>query len=181
MEFFDIVDKNGMPTGEVVEREEAHLKGIPHRTSHVWIMRKRDNAVEILLQKRCMAKDSYPGCYDISSAGHVPQGDDYLISAIRELKEELGLDIKPEEMEELGIINIKCDDVFHGREYHDKQVAKVYLLWIDEDESYFKCQPEEIDEVRWMDFEECKQAVMDNSIPNCIILDELKMLEENIK
>ena len=32
MEIFDIVDENGMPTGETIERNEAHRKGICHRT-----------------------------------------------------------------------------------------------------------------------------------------------------
>ena len=42
MEFFDIVDENGLPTGEVIERKEAHSVGARHRTSHVWIVRKRN-------------------------------------------------------------------------------------------------------------------------------------------
>ena len=43
MELLDIVDENGIPTGEVVEREKAHREGVRHRTSHVWIARKRDD------------------------------------------------------------------------------------------------------------------------------------------
>ena len=35
MEYFDIVDENGNPTGEIVSRDEAHDKGIRHRTAHV--------------------------------------------------------------------------------------------------------------------------------------------------
>ena len=84
MELFDVVDENGMPTGEIIERSEAHRLGKPHRTSHVWIVRKKGERVEILLQKRCEQKDSYPGCYDISSAGHIPAGDDFEESALRE-------------------------------------------------------------------------------------------------
>lgn len=38
MELLDIVDENGCPTGETVERETAHRKGIRHRTSHVWLV-----------------------------------------------------------------------------------------------------------------------------------------------
>ena len=36
MEYLDIVDEMGNPTGEIVEREYAHRHGIRHRTSHVW-------------------------------------------------------------------------------------------------------------------------------------------------
>ena len=42
MEFFDITDENGTPTGETVSRSEAHDKGISHRTAHIWIVRKRE-------------------------------------------------------------------------------------------------------------------------------------------
>ena len=181
MEYFDVVDENGKPTGEIVERKEAHAKGIAHRTSHVWIMRKKDDRLQILLQKRCEDKDSYPGCYDISSAGHIHHGDDYAISAIRELKEELGVEISPDELIDCGLIRTRFDEVFHGKEFHDKQVAQVYLLWLDREEEDFIVQKEEIDCVTWMDFEECKQAVRENSIPNCIIIEELKMLEKHIE
>ena len=36
MEFLDVVDESGNPTGETVSRSDAHRKGIAHRTSHVW-------------------------------------------------------------------------------------------------------------------------------------------------
>ena len=92
-EMLDVVDENGMPTGETVPREKAHAEGIRHRTSHVWLLRARSGEIQVLLQKRCETKDSWPGCYDISSAGHIPAGVDFLPSAIRELQEELG--VKP--------------------------------------------------------------------------------------
>lgn len=41
MEYLDIVDEMGNPTGEIVEREYAHRHGIRHRTSHVWLLRKK--------------------------------------------------------------------------------------------------------------------------------------------
>ena len=90
-EFLDIVDENSQPTGERIDREIAHAEGIWHRTAHVWIARKKKGKIEILLQKRAEHKSSFPGCYDISSAGHIPAGDEYKVSAIRELKEELGI------------------------------------------------------------------------------------------
>ena len=41
MEILDVVDETGAPTGETVERAEAHREGVRHRTSHVWIARNR--------------------------------------------------------------------------------------------------------------------------------------------
>ena len=90
-EMLDIVDENGVPTGQSVPRTTAHAEGLRHRTSHVWIVRRKNGRVQVLLQMRCAAKDSYPGCYDISSAGHIPAGAEFVGSALRELREELEL------------------------------------------------------------------------------------------
>ena len=99
MEFLDIRDKNGNPTGEVKERSLVHADGDIHGTSHVWIVRKNEKgSYDLLLQKRSENKDAFPGCYDISSAGHLPAGQDYLSSALRELEEELGIKAKPEQL-----------------------------------------------------------------------------------
>ena len=77
MEYLDEVNENGEPTGRTVEREIAHSNGVRHRTAHVWIIRQYGGKIQVLLQKRSKTKDSYPGCYDISSAGHIPAGSDY--------------------------------------------------------------------------------------------------------
>ena len=52
MEYFDLVDAEGMPTGEIVSREEAHRLGLPHRTTHTWVIRRKDGRRQALLQKR---------------------------------------------------------------------------------------------------------------------------------
>ena len=59
-EILDIVDDNGQPTGEVIDRVTAHREGILHRTSHVWLVRMKDSRLQVLLQKRSEEKDSYP-------------------------------------------------------------------------------------------------------------------------
>ena len=154
MEILDIVDDNGIPTGKTVERKTAHREGIQHRTAHLWIARKKGGNIELLLQKRCMEKDSFPGCYDISSAGHIPAGMDYVPSALRELREELGVTAKEE-------------------------VCNVYLMWLDREAEDFVVQKEEIDSVMWMEYQACRKAVIENAIPNCIDIEELDMLEEH--
>ena len=45
-EIFDVVDENGIPTGETIERIEAHRKGTRHRTAHVWILRENAGSTE---------------------------------------------------------------------------------------------------------------------------------------
>lgn len=175
-EFLDIVDETGQPTGEIVDRETAHAKGVLHRTSHVWLARKKNGKIQILLQKRAKHKSSFPGCYDISSAGHIPAGDRYEISALRELKEELGVQAEEKDLIYCGDRKVIWDDVFFGKPFHDRQISRVFLLWLDREESEFTIQEEEVDSVLWMDFEQCYAGVQNGLFQNCIVLEELQML-----
>ena len=180
MEWLDIVDENGEPVGKTVERSYAHRNGIPHRTAHVWIFRKQEGRTEILLQKRSENKDSFPGCYDISSAGHIPAGAEYIPSALRELSEELGLTVTEASLEYCGIKRVSTDDCFHGIPYHDRQVTKIYMLWYTPEMGDFVLQEEEVSEVRWMEFPDCMDGVRNGTFANCIDLQELETLASHI-
>ena len=175
MELLDVVNEYGEPTGEIVDRERAHVEGIRHRTAHLWLLRKREGRTKILLQKRSATK-SFPGCYDISSAGHIPAGCEYRESAVRELKEELGVDAEESELIYCGDMYITWDDEFFGKPYHDRQYTGVFLLWTDLDEDQFILQEEEVDSVLWMDFEQCIRGVKENSFRHCMDIEELMMV-----
>ena len=153
MEIFDIIDESGRPTGKTVDRETAHAEGILHRTAHVWLLRRRGDRTEVLLQKRSRNKDSHPGCYDISSAGHIPAGVDFVPSALRELKEELGVDASAEELVCCGRRRIFHRDVFYGRDFVDNQVSNIYCMWKDIEPEQMTLQKEEVEEVIWMDLD----------------------------
>lgn len=88
-EQFDLVDEQGNPTGQVAERKTAHALGLRHRTAHIWVVRRGEYGMQVLLQKRSAQKESFPGRYDTSAAGHIHAGDTPLMSALRELEEEL--------------------------------------------------------------------------------------------
>lgn len=51
MEILDVVDETGAPTGETVERAEAHREGVRHRTSHVWIARNRNGRIQLCCRR----------------------------------------------------------------------------------------------------------------------------------
>ena len=51
---------------------------------------------ELLLQKRSATKKSHPNFWDISGVGHIRAGETVIEGAIRELKEELGVEVKEE-------------------------------------------------------------------------------------
>ena len=176
MELLDIVDENGEPTGQTIDRAEAHAKGVRHRTSHLWLLREKEGRVQILLQKRADNKPSYPGCYDISSAGHIPAGDGFVVSALRELGEELGLSANAEELVPIGRRTIVSDEVFFGKEFHDRQVSKVFVLWKDTEE--FTVQREEVSAVVWKDFEACFEDVANDRLKHCIAVEELQLIKD---
>jgi isopentenyldiphosphate isomerase len=176
MELLDIVDETGEPTGKTITREEAHRRGIRHRTSHVWLFRIRNGKAQVLLQKRSRDKDSFPGCYDISSAGHIQAGDNFLPSALRELKEELGIEAGEDELIFCGQRRFTFRDSFHGQVFLDSQVSNVYALWFDAEAEAFQFQRSEIEAVLWMDWYECVEMVKKQTAPNCIWMEELEML-----
>lgn len=154
MEYFDVCDDRGEPTGEIVSREEAHRLGIRHRTAHVWVVRRLDGRWQALLQKRSMGKDSFPGKYDTSAAGHIQAGDEPLESALRELREELGIRARPEALRFAGTFDIKYEKVFHGKPFRDDELAHVYVYGGPVDAAALALQAEEVERVDWFDVED---------------------------
>ena len=162
MEYLDIVDENGTPTGETVSRDAAHREGIRHRTAHVWVVRNRAEAepgYEILLQKRSEEKESFPGMYDTSSAGHIPAGDEPLESALRELKEELGIAAAPEDLRFAGIFRIRYEKEFHGSLFRDNEVTSVYIYDHPVEIEKLVLQESEVSQVRWFGLEEVRDEI----------------------
>lgn len=177
LELFDICREDGTPTGRVKERSMVHRDGDLHRTVHMWIVRRRDDGgVDVLLQKRSANKDSYPGCYDISSAGHMHAGDDFQESAVREIEEELGLHVEFSDFRFVGFHHGNLTDTFWGEQFVDREVSAVYLydkpIKIEE----LKLQESEVEEVRFFDYFEIQRGMQDKTLPNCIYQEEFLML-----
>lgn len=86
-ELFDVVDSEDRVIGQAT-RGEVHAKGLLHRSVHILVFNSQG---ELFLQKRAMTKDENPGFWDSSAAGHVDAGEEYQVSAHRELLEELGI------------------------------------------------------------------------------------------
>lgn len=154
MELFDVIDSKGNPAGQIVSREKAHAEGIPHRTAHIWIIRKKEGRVQILLQKRSQNKDSFPGKFDTSSAGHIQAGDEPLESALRELKEELGISATPEQLHFAGTFPISFAKEFHGKMFRDEEIAFVYIYQEPVNIAELVLQTEEVEKVQWFDLED---------------------------
>ena len=171
----DVIDEQGQKTGMIKERGVVHREGALHATAHIWIARPNEKSgYDILLQKRSACKDSHPGCYDISSAGHVTAGDEVLDSAIRELKEELGIDVKPEDLTEIGVQYKKFEGKFYGKPFRDYQRSVMYLYQEPVDIADLTLQESEIESVCWMDYREALDAIRSNRIKHCIYEDEFR-------
>lgn len=173
MEMFDVIDMDGNKTGAIKERGVVHREGALHATSHIWIARKNEKSgYDILLQKRSACKDSHPGCYDISSAGHIGAGDEALESALRELEEELGIKAKPEELLEFGVQYKNYEGEFYGRPFRDNQRSILYLYKEPINMDELVLQESEIESVIWMDYKETLEAIRENTIKHCIYEEE---------
>ncbi|MFM1879163.1 MAG: hypothetical protein RLZZ241_2029 [Bacteroidota bacterium] len=98
-EKIDIWDGFGRPTGKTAMKSEAHLRGWFHPTAHVWFYTRSGC---LLLQKRSRSKDTFPSYWDVSVAGHLQTDETPLLGAIREIKEEIGLEIRPTQLQWVG-------------------------------------------------------------------------------
>ena len=177
-EMLDLVNEQGDSIGRAVPRSEAHRLGLRHRTSHVWLVRRKNGVLEVLLQKRSDEKDSFPGCYDISSAGHIPAGQGFVDSALRELKEELGVTAQPQDLILCGQRSFQFSAVFHGKPFKDNQVSNVYLLWLDQPLS---AREGENSAVRWMPLVDCLRNVENGALNSCIFPEELRMVQATVE
>ena len=176
MEYFDVVDEYGRPTGETVSREKAHRDGVRHRTAHVWVTRPSGKGTDILLQKRSMDKDSFPGLYDTSSAGHVPAGEEPLTSALRELAEELGIHGEPKDLEYAGTFLNRYEKEFRGKLFRDDEVTFVYVFLRPVEIGDLTLQESEVDEAKWFDLEEVWNEIQTDRTRFCVPPEGLNVL-----
>lgn len=96
-EVFDVVNDRDEVVGRDFRRE-IHRLGLLHRAIHIFWLRGDG---QLCLQRRSYAKDNCPGLLSSSCAGHVDAGEDYLGAAVRELREELGVDVGPQALREV--------------------------------------------------------------------------------
>lgn len=141
-ELIDLLDDNGKVVG-TVDKAIAHRDGLWHRSVHVWII--NDNS-EILLQHRCSEKSFFPNVWDCSFAGHIGAGEGSLETAVREGKEEIGLDI---DASELDFVYTNKEKLVYGKTVSNEFVD-IYLLKKNIDLSKQALQKEEVDGLKWI-------------------------------
>lgn len=145
MEYIDVLDAKGNPTGERKSKPDVHRDGDWHRTVHVWVVSPKG---DLLLQRRSPAMETHPDTWDTSSAGHISAGEDSITSALREVEEELGLKYKPEDLTPLFTVvqqNILKEGTYINNEFND-----VYVAMCDPATTALTLQVEEVSAVRWV-------------------------------
>jgi isopentenyldiphosphate isomerase len=94
VELFDVLDCAGRKTGEVITRDKAHETGVWHAAFHCLIVYEREGRGYVLFQKRSALKTIAPDKFDVSVGGHYAAGEDAKVAGPREIREELGLDVR---------------------------------------------------------------------------------------
>ena len=93
IEIWDIVDESGNKTGRLHERGKKMAPGEYHRVVHVWKHNKKD---EWLINKRVNKAGDKDGGKWETTMGAVLSGEASIDAALRETKEELGIDLCPQ-------------------------------------------------------------------------------------
>ena len=149
MEYIDVFDINYNHIGKE-EKDKAHLDGLWHQTFHCWIVRP-DN--RILFQLRSKDKSTHPDKLDISAAGHLSAGES-IEDGIREIKEELGIDVDFDNLASLGWYKQISDIPTKKGIFHNKEFTHVYFLKDNTPLNEYVMQPEEVDGLYEMSIED---------------------------
>jgi isopentenyldiphosphate isomerase len=137
-ELLEVLDSSGCPSGVAKPRAAIHVDGDWHQAFHCWIVRGAGS--EVVLQRRALQKDTFPGAWDATAAGHWRFGET-AEEAAREIAEELGLDVSFSEL------------AYRGREkavQHfsngliDREFHQVYLLEDDRSLATYRPDPREV-------------------------------------
>ena len=138
MERWDVYDRDRRPTGQILPRGAAHDSALCQIAIHVCLFNERG---EILIQRRSMAKKGYPGFWDFSVGGGVLTGETVREAAVREVREELGIEIS---VTDPAAVTLSFEGGFDD----------FFLVDWNGSLTELRLQPEEVTDVRWASCEE---------------------------
>jgi 8-oxo-dGTP diphosphatase len=146
MEMCNIVDELGNRTGRVVTRGMNLAPGEFYPVVHVWI---RDKLSNYLIQQRAFHLASSPGVWAVT-VGYMLAGEDSISGAIREVKEELGI--------QLSSSQLKLID----RHTMENRVEDVWLADISRSSMGSPILGPEVADWKWVSKAELEQMVNQN-------------------
>ena len=148
MELWDLYDKDRNKTGRIHIRGETIPEGHYHLVVHVWI---RNSQGKYLISQRSANRPTFPLMWE-TVGGSVIAGEDSLTAAIREVKEEVGIDLSPESGR---IITTKVRSIINGKPFSD--IMDVWLFQYDGDVSLSDATTDEVAQTKWMTRKEIEQ------------------------
>ena len=150
-ELWQLYDESGSAlSGQGATWEDVLGKGLLHGASHVWVWRVNDGQPEVLLQQRAAQKNTWPNRLDISAAGHIDLGEDPLAAAIRETKEEIGIEVDSSQLQEIARVKayLTADSGAIENEFQ-----WLYLLELPQEQD-FNLQKSEVKALVWKSLED---------------------------
>lgn len=138
-ELLDIYDENLRHLG-IKDRDAVHRDGDWHRVFHCWVIYRDASGRDFMvLQKRGPDKDIFPNMLDVSVGGHYEAGES-IAEGIREIQEELGLEVDFDDLVPVGVrITVAR---FNG--LIDREFADNFLLVRDTDIQEYAYQRDEV-------------------------------------
>lgn len=150
MEFWDIVDKDGNPTGKQIKRGKISLRrGEYHPVVHIWVFYNN----KFLIQKRSLEKQPMAGEW-AATGGSVISGETSEDAAKRELKEELSINADEDNL---------C---FVARMPRKNSVLDIYSLHKNIDIDSLTLQTDEVERVKWVTADQLKSMVKNGQFHN---------------
>ncbi|QFT87905.1 isopentenyl-diphosphate delta-isomerase [Bacillus sp. THAF10] len=137
-EFFKIFDDGRNEIG-VASRSDVHKFGYWHETFHCWFVTKHRGIDCIYFQLRSDLKEDYPNLLDITVAGHLT-ANERVEDGVREIKEEVGIDVPFHDLEQLGIMEYCVTK----EDFIDKELAHVFLYKCEHNLNDFIVQSDEV-------------------------------------
>lgn len=150
MEKWDLYTKYKEKTGKEHIRGERIPDGFYHLVVHVWI---RNSKGEYLISQRSADRPTFPLMWECVG-GSVLMGENSIDGALREVKEEVGLDLKPETGR---ILFTKIRSAFND-------IVDVWLFEYGGDLHLDDATTDEVADCRWMTVSEIKKLYEDNRL-----------------
>ncbi|MBQ6144080.1 MAG: NUDIX domain-containing protein [Clostridia bacterium] len=91
MELWDLYTKNRVKTGEIHEREDPMPKDRYHLVVNAWL---KNSEGKYLISKRSKTKSKNPLMFE-TVGGAALKGENSIEAIVREVKEEIGIDLDP--------------------------------------------------------------------------------------
>ena len=173
-ELIDVLDENGIKTGEVLPRDEVHKNGLWHRSVVIAILNEKK---EILIQQRSNNKEKNAGMWDISVAGHISAGQDAISAAVREINEEVGITLNDSDFSNFKCVFSYRSQIEYAKDFIENQFYEFFIFRKDGlDINSIKMQESEVQAIKFVSIEELQEMIKQKKI-----VDRKPLYDELIK